>query len=417
MASAASSQVTIPREYFDTLVRRARFNSESFENSGFAPTVVTIPQNEYAGLCTAAKKYENLRRSLMLGGIESETIEVLSQDRGDVAGASAAEPDPAYTETAETIQTTEDGGVSLHTYTPQPSATPFYPQHQSKPATGGNGGGYHGVQSHEPAGWAEDDVEADDDTSCAGDLAVNGVVGATYAKPQTQRSQAQYERQCARTVQLSNLAEGTTHADIINAVRGGMLLEVFVRSNERSASVSFLHSSSAKAFLEHVRKHDLYIRNKRIEVKWHDRQFVLPGHVASKISQGASRNLIIRRYDGRHTDESIREDLEHIHNLVVVKTEFTGGNCHVSLNSVYTAIFARMCMMSRSKYKGTKIDWDVDECAQPYAMPSPRARKVAIPNRKAATAISNRFQLLNLEDDEEDEGPPAFCAETVGIAA
>lgn len=96
-----------------------------------------------------------------------------------------------------------------------------------------------------------------------------------------------------------------------------------------------------------MRRWDLYIRQKRVEVKWADRQFVLPGHIATKIGQGASRNLIIRRCDDRHTEESIRDDLEHIHNLAVVDIKFVGGSCFVSINSVHNAMFARTCMMSR----------------------------------------------------------------------
>ncbi len=85
----------------------------------------------------------------------------------------------------------------------------------------------------------------------------------------------------------------------------------------------------------------------QVEVKWSERQFILPGHVAGKIAQGASRNLVIRRYDGRHSEENIRDDLDHIHNLAVVKVEFSGGSCYISLNSVHNAIYAKNCMMSR----------------------------------------------------------------------
>jgi len=143
-----------------------------------------------------------------------------------------------------------------------------------------------------------------------------------------------------------------------------MLLDVYLRKHDRTAAVSFLHAIHAQNFFDHIRKNDLYIKNKRVssvanttqtlahacckvDIKWHDRQFTLPGHVASRIGTGATRNLVIRRYDGRHTDENIREDLDHIANLVVIKTEFTGGNCYISLNSVHTAIYARTCMMSR----------------------------------------------------------------------
>ena len=55
----------------------------------------------------------------------------------------------------------------------------------------------------------------------------------------------------------------------------------------------------------------------------------------------------MHHYDGRHSEENIREDLDHIHNCVVVKVTFGGGHCYISLNSVHNAIYARNCMMSR----------------------------------------------------------------------
>jgi hypothetical protein len=110
-------------------------------------------------------------------------------------------------------------------------------------------------------GEGEEDDE-DENAASEAESPNEGPPGAIYAKPQGQG--AQFERQCARTIQISNLADGTTHADITSAVRGGMLLDVFLRSHERSATVSFLHSADAKRFYDHVRRHDLYIRNKRV---------------------------------------------------------------------------------------------------------------------------------------------------------
>lgn len=122
-------------------------------------------------------------------------------------------------------------------------------------------GRYHG----RPA-WTdgdEDEDEDDDETAASEiDSPVEGPPGANYVKPQDQRPQ--FERQCARTIQLLNLAEGTTHAEIINAVRGGILLDVFLRAHERSATVSFLQSADARKFFDHVRRNDLYIKNKRV---------------------------------------------------------------------------------------------------------------------------------------------------------
>jgi hypothetical protein len=71
-------------------------------------------------------------------------------------------------------------------------------------------------------------------------------------------------RTANRTILLSNLAERTTHADITNVVRGGQLIEIFIRHRERSASISFVYEEECKAFFEHVWRHDLYINQKRV---------------------------------------------------------------------------------------------------------------------------------------------------------
>ncbi|UNI13543.1 hypothetical protein JDV02_000278 [Purpureocillium takamizusanense] len=211
------------------------------------------------------------------------------------------------------------------------------------------------------------------------------------------------EREATRSIMLVNLAERTKHADITSVVRGGMLLEVYMKPRENAAVLSFLHGVDAQAFYEHVRHYGLIIKKRRVDVKWNHFQFTLPGNTAHKISTGATRNLVIRRRNPNLTEKMIRDDLEHIHNLVVIRVEFIGESCYISTNSVNKAAFARLCLMSRRDYKGSHIEWDVDECAQPLD-------RMAIPNRSApapaaATAkstdqgpLSNRFELLSLDN-------------------
>jgi len=76
----------------------------------------------------------------------------------------------------------------------------------------------------------------------------------------------QYAKNSQRTVQLSNLPEATTHAEIAGAVRGGMLLDIYLRSNDRVAAISFLEEEHAKAFYHYVKRNDLYIRGKRVRI-------------------------------------------------------------------------------------------------------------------------------------------------------
>ncbi|OBT64025.1 hypothetical protein VE03_06699 [Pseudogymnoascus sp. 23342-1-I1] len=232
----------------------------------------------------------------------------------------------------------------------------------------------------------------------------------------------QFLRNAKRTVVLSNLPEATTHADVTDAVKGGMLLDIFLRSQDRAASVSFLDGNAANNFFRYAKRNDLYIRGKRVAISWSDRHFTLPNHVAHKIGMGATRNIVIRSASTRHTDESIREDLDHIHNLVVVSIKFVDRDAHVSTNSVHNAMFARTCMMSRSKYKGCKIEWDIDECAAPIPVFKPRPVQKENKPPKAKAPI-NRFALLNMDgatdtstDEDSMRGMDSLVSGMNGVA-
>lgn len=58
-----------------------------------------------------------------------------------------------------------------------------------------------------------------------------------------------------------------------------------------------------------------------------------------------------------------------------------------------------------SKYKGSKIDWDVDECAQPLQIPY-QTQSVSQPTvrvkKKPASKMENRFATLRLDDEDDD---------------
>lgn len=102
-----------------------------------------------------------------------------------------------------------------------------------------------------------------DDFSTIPDVPADGFSEAGNGYTDQGRRQ-QYAKNAQRTIQLSNLPEAVTHAEITNAIRGGMLLDIYLRSNDRVAAISFLEEEHAKAFFHHVRRNDLYIRGKRV---------------------------------------------------------------------------------------------------------------------------------------------------------
>ncbi|KAL8849009.1 MAG: hypothetical protein Q9221_005970 [Calogaya cf. arnoldii] len=229
----------------------------------------------------------------------------------------------------------------------------------------------------------------------------DGGVPLYTAKPEDQSD----KKNDQRTILLLNLPDLATHKDIVDVVRGGQLLDVYLRTQDRSASVSFVDGPAAQAFLSYVKRNSVWIRGRKLSFEWSERQFYMPGHVASKIRIGATRNLIIRNVKPTITEERLREDLDHIHNLVIISISFSDGNVYLSLNSIHNGLFARTCMMSRSMYRGMKIDWYPDECALPIPKMEHMARKEMAPAPKPKpNSMVNRFQMLNMDEDATEDG-------------
>jgi hypothetical protein len=64
-----------------------------------------------------------------------------------------------------------------------------------------------------------------------------------------------------RTVLITNLSDRTTHHDLTTIVRGGRLLDIFLR-NDRSATISFVEG--AAEFLAYAKRNDIYLHMKRV---------------------------------------------------------------------------------------------------------------------------------------------------------
>lgn len=156
---------------------------------------------------------------------------------------------------------------------------------------------------------------------------------------------------------------------------------------------------------------DSHAHNIQVDLFYNDRQYQLPGHIGYKMSTyGATRNLVIHHAKPDVTSQSIRDDLEHIHQLEVVEIKVIGDEVYISLNSIHNAVTARSCMQSRLKYKGYRIDYYPDECDQPLPEVPRRAVRKFDPLQAEASnpRSSNRFQMLANDDEyggnDDNEG-------------
>lgn len=136
-----------------------------------------------------------------------------------------------------------------------------------------------------------------------------------------------------------------------------------------------------------------------------DRQYHVPPHISNKIAGGATRNLVVRGVAGRVTEEQIRDHLDHIHNLVVIDVYFQGGDAYISTNSIRNALFARTCMMSRSVYKGARIDWASDDCAATIPHPPMRSHPSVMRIPSSPFSTTNGYALLDTGSEIDSDGP------------
>lgn len=121
-----------------------------------------------------------------------------------------------------------------------------------------------------------------------------------------------------------------------------------------------------------------------------------------------SRNLVIRGTSSKRLSEgTIRDDMEHIHNLVIIDVVVRGLDVYVATNSVRSCMFARTCMMSRLPYKGLCIEWYDDECAGPLPFEIRRSKFTSKPKQPLSSTkrmplkrepLVNRFNLLSFDD-------------------
>ncbi|KAB8300213.1 hypothetical protein EYC80_000431 [Monilinia laxa] len=390
------SMVTIEKIYLETLLRRAQFHTS--ENSDVTTSStsdrVTISKKDHNALMQSAREYENLRHNLFQGGIAEGTLNLLIKDDTNAA-----------------LSLRDSTGHQAYTYGTPRNTTLLSRRPRKYSGTGndndndndiGNVNGFKNSNFQYQESPNNFHKNGYDDHLNSPDGADTFIFGSGN-NSQTRFQRPTYDKFAQRTVQLFNLPDGTTHADICDAVRGGMLLDIYLRPHDNVVNVSFLEQAHANEFFRYVKRNDLYIRSKRVDIRWNDRQFILPGHVANKVGIGATRNLVIHNCNPKHTEEVIRDDLEHIHNLVIIKVTFDGSNAFISTNSIHNAMFARTCMMSRSTYRGSKIDWDNDECAAPLERRQ-SFQSENPPAKKSRTPLVNRFQLLDIDRENDGSG-------------
>lgn len=103
-----------------------------------------------------------------------------------------------------------------------------------------------------------------DDSSFPSDLEKDD-----QSQPTPAADRQHYARAEQRTIIIKNLSDRVTHKDIVDIVRGGAVLDIYLRSNDKTASVSFVEGVAAQAFMNYAKRNDIYIHGKRVGIAAH----------------------------------------------------------------------------------------------------------------------------------------------------
>ncbi|KAL5083813.1 hypothetical protein Trisim1_000860 [Trichoderma cf. simile WF8] len=378
-----------------------RYSSDTLYPGPQSEDTITILRADYESLVRTAQNHAELCRCLLNAQIEDAGVVqalnacVSSQStqcstaapKKHVYNANALSFEPASHDSDTSSITTSTSSLVAHAA--QHGIYPFpAPQSVIRSQCRSDVGSSMTYDSFEASSVVLDDNYDDDEA--ASDVLDHTPTGFNFPQEPSFRS-----------VQLLNIPEDATLADVTAVVRGGILFEVSIMRRSSTAVVTFAETRDAEAYYTHVRNNYLYIKNRKIDIRWSDRFQVLHDHFAKRIANGATRNLVLRNCNASHSEASIRRDLDHIHGLEIVSITFYGGTCRISTNSVPSAMYARTCMMSRLKYKSSRLEWDADECAQPLrqvpVMPRQKAKLHVAPVRRSVSS-GNRFQILAAEE-------------------
>lgn len=187
------------------------------------------------------REYAALRGALLSGGVDANTLDILiSTDRP---------PTPASEPSDSTDNLCKPWS---------PTAQPFVPQSAHT-----NGFQYRENISRSPSNQYSDSSHPSTPPTPFPDK--NDAPDGTHVPVLQQTEQPRYQTNYDdRSLVFRGLSPTTTLLDITNVIRGGSVLNAYLRPKERMAHVSFVESSAAQAFRKYAKRNDIYVKGKRV---------------------------------------------------------------------------------------------------------------------------------------------------------
>lgn len=199
---------------------------------------------------------DRLKDSLLKGGLSTENLDVSAPRDNTARFATEGKR-------ANGLPQVLIYGSAIHETQPKQSFAREYPMGRCAASTPSFDHHQNHSINHELSTHCDDDDDDDDDDE-------DGLIDPqdSDGKDDCEES-SRTTGSCAgtndrRTVLIRNLPDRVTHKDLVENMRGGALLHIYLRAREHLASISFVEESDAQGFLQHAKNCGFYVVGRRV---------------------------------------------------------------------------------------------------------------------------------------------------------
>jgi hypothetical protein len=204
---------------------------------------VTVSRAKFNELVHVSEEYHALRTTLITAGIDPNSLDILASNKIDPAAAEQqaeeATADSKWADAPIFVPSGRRRKLANITNTPVRCATPLTPPSLSQD-----------LQQGQP----EEDAASEE-------------VEDSYEQEQEQEQQEVYHDDHEdRSIIVRGLPQTASLADVVKIVRGGVVLNMYLRPRDRTAHIAFVDPIAAEKFIIHSKRSDIYVKGKRVWV-------------------------------------------------------------------------------------------------------------------------------------------------------
>jgi hypothetical protein len=199
-----------------------------------------VPRAKFNDLVHISGEYHALRTTLITAGIDPKSLDILASNKVDPPAAEQQETPRVEDATADSkwadapifVPSGRRRKLANITNAPVRCDTPLTPPSLSQDLQGGQ-------PQEDTASEVEESYEQEEE-------------------------EVYHDNHEDRSIVVRGLPQQTCLADVVKVIRGGVVLNMYLRPRDRTAHIAFVDPIAAEKFIIHSKRSDIYVKGKRV---------------------------------------------------------------------------------------------------------------------------------------------------------